>query len=199
MHWLEAMSLGSFSPTNTSSAAPISLRDGDASDYGDSLIDAYGRMHVFSHAEDSEKYDFGEYYSNQYYPICIGEMLIDRYIIVHKLGYGSFSTVWLARDTKEERDVALKILITGDQGEYEYSMQQEIMNTVRDTPNLVTYLETFSLPGRKGNHRVLVFTVRGPSFSCLQPKQISSVANRMSAARDLLKALECLQLCTPVS
>ena len=77
--------------------------------------------------------------------------------------------------------MALKILITGDQGEYEYNMQQEIVKTVQDTSNLVTYLETFSLLGCKGNHRVLVFIVRG-----LRPNKISIAANRMSAARDLL-------------
>jgi len=86
--------------------------------------------------------------------------------------------------------VALKILITGDRGEDEYSMQREITSAVQDTHNLVTYLTAFSLPGCKGNHRVLVFTVRGPSFSCLRPERISIMANRMSAARHLLKALE---------
>ena len=141
--------------TNLMSAAPIPLRDDDAPDYGDFADCLDERMHVFSHAEDSKKYDFGddEDCSNKYYPICIGEMLVDRYIIVHKLGHGSFSTVWLARDMEKERDVALKILITGDQGEYEYNMQQEIVKTVQDTSNLVTYLETFSLLGCKGNHR----------------------------------------------
>ena len=70
-------------------------------------------------------------------------------------------------------------------------MQKKIMSAVQDTSNLVTYLTTFSLPGRKGNHQVLVFPVRGPNFSSVMLNQIS-MANRMSAARQLLKALECL-------
>ena len=82
---------------------------------------------------------------------------------MHKLGHGQSSTVWLARDIKEQRDVALKIMIFGDEGEDEYSMQKEIVSTVQDTSNLVTYLATFSLRGCRGNHRV-VFPVRGPSF-----------------------------------
>jgi hypothetical protein len=65
------------------------------------------------------------------------------------------------------------------------------MGTVQDTSNLVTCLTAFSLIGRRGNHRVLVFPVRGPSFYSLMLRQLS-VATRMSAARQLLKALECL-------
>jgi hypothetical protein len=43
-------------------------------------------------------------------------------------------------DIKEEKDVALKIMtITGSKGEDEYSMQKEIIRTVQDTSNLVTY------------------------------------------------------------
>ena len=39
----------------------------------------------------------------------IGEVLINRYIIVQKLGWGHFSTVWLAKDIVYNTFVALKI------------------------------------------------------------------------------------------
>ena len=40
-----------------------------------------------------------EYEPGGYHPIHLGDRLKDgRYEIVHKLGYGSFSTVWLAKD-----------------------------------------------------------------------------------------------------
>jgi serine/threonine-protein kinase SRPK3 len=35
--------------------------------------------------------------------------MVDRYIIVQKLGWGHFSTVWLARDIKFNTFVALKV------------------------------------------------------------------------------------------
>jgi serine/threonine protein kinase len=115
-------------------------------------------------------------------------VLIQTYRIEHKLGHGGFSTVWLARDRK---DVALKIMIPGKAGEDEYHMQNEIISTVQDTSNILTYQSTFFLPGCNGTHRVLVFPVRGPSISYFFVKQIT-MATRMSAARQLLKALECL-------
>lgn len=44
-------------------------------------------------------------------PIMIGDVIKSRYEIVGKLGYGGFSTVWLARDRDAEQHtyVALKI------------------------------------------------------------------------------------------
>jgi hypothetical protein len=75
---------------------------------------------------------------------------------------------------------------------------------VQDTSNnLVTYLTTFSLRGCKGDHWVLIFNVRGPNFYTTLWHKIAfwpsysafenfSMATRMSAARNLLKALECL-------
>ena len=36
-----------------------------------------------------------------YHPVVLGDTLKDgRYKIHHKLGYGGFSTVWVARDSK---------------------------------------------------------------------------------------------------
>ena len=45
-----------------------------------------------------------------YHPVHLGEVLIDRYVIVQKLGWGQFSTVWLAKDMMYENTfVALKV------------------------------------------------------------------------------------------
>ncbi len=46
-----------------------------------------------------EEEHFDEFKSGQYCPIKIGDVLAsDRYQIVGKLGFGSTSTVWLARN-----------------------------------------------------------------------------------------------------
>ena len=39
-----------------------------------------------------------DYLAERYYPVRIGELLGSRYQVVGKLGFGTTSTVWLARD-----------------------------------------------------------------------------------------------------
>lgn len=40
------------------------------------------------------------YNRTEYYPMRIGHVFDDRYQVIAKLGYGTTSTVWLARDIK---------------------------------------------------------------------------------------------------
>lgn len=162
----------------------MSSQNSDTLDCGD-FADSEDECEVEESAESIERYQPG-----QYYPICIGELLAQRYRIEHKLGHGGFSTVWMAYDIQEKRTVALKILVPGSAGDFEISMQEEIIRTVRDTSHLLIYQSSFSLPGHHCKHQVLVFPVRGPNLgTCLRER---SVASRMSAARQLLQALECL-------
>ncbi len=35
-----------------------------------------------------------------YHPVKIGDVFSDRYVVIKKLGWGHFSTVWMARDDK---------------------------------------------------------------------------------------------------
>lgn len=49
--------------------------------------------------------DMRRYRPGGYHPIKLGDMLASstsRYRILHKLGHGSFATVWLARDIRPE-------------------------------------------------------------------------------------------------
>lgn len=52
-----------------------------------------------------------DYQPGGYHPILVGDVLHDRYHIVDKLGFGGYSTVWLARDTHMNRYVAVKVNI----------------------------------------------------------------------------------------
>lgn len=57
-----------------------------------------------------EQYCFGGYH-----PTLIGDAFKDgRYTVVHKLGSGSCSTVWLARDNQQGRYVSLKIMVSAE-------------------------------------------------------------------------------------
>ncbi|KAG6179544.1 hypothetical protein E4U10_007818 [Claviceps purpurea] len=61
--------------------------------------------------ERIEEETLPNYATSQYYPVTIGEIFRARYQVVGKLGFGTTSTVWLARDLSERRHVALKLYI----------------------------------------------------------------------------------------
>lgn len=172
-----------------SDAIPVtgstSLEESSVPDCGD-FVDSDGEHDVAEKSEVTERYASGRLYC----PIRIGQVLAQTYRVEHKLGHGSFSTVWMAHDIKRSRDVALKIKVSGDDADYELSMQNTIMRTVQDTSRLLTYEDTFVIRGYDGYHRVLVFPVRGPCLNfCLREM---SLAARMSAAGQLLTALKSL-------
>jgi serine/threonine-protein kinase SRPK3 len=51
------------------------------------------------------------YKEGGFHPVHLGDTFQNgRYTIIHKLGHGGFAVVWLARDAKQSRYVALKIL-----------------------------------------------------------------------------------------
>lgn len=45
-----------------------------------------------------EEETFADYLAVRYYPVRIGDVFASRYQVVGKLGYGAYSTAWLARD-----------------------------------------------------------------------------------------------------
>lgn len=62
----------------------------------------------FAFIEDGEPP--GRYRLGGYHPLSIGDILHQRYRIVHKLGFGSYSTIWLAKHVQKlDRYVAVKI------------------------------------------------------------------------------------------
>ena len=59
--------------------------------------------HVFPRIPSSQRVEeetLPDYVASRYYPANVGEVLRDRYQVVGKLGYGTSSTVWLARDLR---------------------------------------------------------------------------------------------------
>ena len=57
----------------------------------------------------SEDEGIDDYKKGGYHPVYVGEVLNGRYVILQKLGWGHFSTVWLARDVKYETYIAIKV------------------------------------------------------------------------------------------
>lgn len=62
----------------------------------------------FEFLEDVE--DPLDYEPGGFHPISIGDTFRDgRYRVIHKLGFGGYSTVWLSRDEESGRYVAIKV------------------------------------------------------------------------------------------
>lgn len=58
---------------------------------------------------DSEDEGIEDYKEGGYHVVFVGECLIGRYVVLQKLGWGHFSTVWLCMDLKYDTYVAIKI------------------------------------------------------------------------------------------
>lgn len=57
--------------------------------------------------DDVERLDY--YEKGGFHPVKIGDCFRERYRIVHKLGHGSYATIWLARDKQLSKYVAIKV------------------------------------------------------------------------------------------
>lgn len=104
-----------------------------------------------------------------YHPIQLGDEFSDsRYLVIHKLGYGSFSTVWLARDRMKHRYVSLKVMTAQRR---ELGLEAGVMNCLRcgdphhpGRPFVLSLLDQFLIDGPNGRHQCLVSEAAGPSI-----------------------------------
>jgi len=136
--------------------------------------------------EDLENYEPGGFH-----PVHLGDVYDGRYQVAHKLGFGGFSTVWLARDTLTNRWVALKVIVAKESSTY------EARSTIANHPSIVgsrlfaVAARQFWVDGPNGRHLCLVFPVLGPDlarlskgiYSRIQPRFAKEVS--LQAARAL--------------
>ena len=167
--WAHQISLSIHSAVHTHSSemANTEALPGHASDFID-LEEFVEPWHRYG-TEDNQ---------NALYPICLGEVLNEKYLVEHKLGFGGGSTVWMAFDLQDKGDIALKVIALGKWGDNEIRIQDEIIKTGQDTSRLIIYSPTFFLPRDDENyHRVMVFPMRGPSICTLTIKRTNAPAS----------------------
>lgn len=59
-----------------------------------------GRVRLLPPTQPLDEEPIEWYCAGRYHPVKLGDIFNSRYEVVRKLGWGVYSTVWLAKDTK---------------------------------------------------------------------------------------------------
>ncbi|KAF9934876.1 serine/threonine protein kinase, CMGC group [Linnemannia zychae] len=119
-----------------------------------------------------EEEDMEDYKRGGYHYIAVGDVFHDgRYVTLRKLGWGHFSTVWLARDTVKNRHVALKVVKSAahytETAIDEIKLLERVVKANPDAPGrkyVVELLDHFMHRGPNGLHVCMVFEVLGENL-----------------------------------
>lgn len=134
------------------------------------IVQQTRRLRSFPTYDLQEGVEILENYCNDgFYPIKLDDSFLDgRYSIVHKLGYGTFSTVWLARDHGKNRYVSLKIPTANASGSRtESEMRRRLSEGDSRHPGYQSvqfFLDEFEITGPNGQHHCLVSEIVGHNF-----------------------------------
>jgi hypothetical protein len=108
--------------------------------------------------EDPNHYSVGGFH-----PVAISDLFHDRYYVLCKLGWGTFSTVWLCWDLIGKRFVALKIVKSNSTDTKSALNEIKILRTVGKSKKVVQLLDEFKVNGVNGTHICIVLEVLGHS------------------------------------
>ncbi len=148
-------------------------------------LSIYHDTNLLMNQEDMSKYRPGGFH-----PVCLGDIFKDgRYKVHHKLGWGGYSTVWLALDQEyitARRKITCCVLLTDRRrGEWvtikiktanSSKQSQELHNLLSlasmangnlGSKYIVQLLDHFFHQGPNGNHQCLVFELLGPTVDAV--------------------------------
>ncbi|KAL5336930.1 kinase-like protein [Aspergillus crustosus] len=108
-----------------------------------------------------EEEELPDYKAGRFYPVHLGQVFENRYQVVTKLGFGSSSTTWLARDLKARKYVALKVYVYTSLKPREIPIYHQIIPRIRKSPlrgrdNIKRVYGSFHVTGPHGKHAILV-------------------------------------------
>ncbi|KAI9731521.1 MAG: hypothetical protein M1834_004641 [Cirrosporium novae-zelandiae] len=119
---------------------------------------------LYAPTEDIENYGSGGLY-----PVHFGDIFKEpRYKVIRRLGYGSFSTVWLVKDFHSQDSHRGRF-----KDNTELKILKHLSETKQDHPgkkHVVKLLDYFMHEGSNGNHLCLVFETMGASSASMAEK-----------------------------
>ncbi|KAI1085452.1 kinase-like domain-containing protein [Whalleya microplaca] len=113
--------------------------------------------------------DISDYTEGGHHPVHLGDILNNRFEVIHKLGQGGFAIVWLCFDNLNHDWKAIKILAADDSDED--CPDLKFLNILRNSDqkpydweasHIVLPSEHFWVSGPNGRHLCLVMPLLGP-------------------------------------
>ncbi|KAH8808513.1 kinase-like domain-containing protein [Xylogone sp. PMI_703] len=152
---------------------------------------AYRQSNLLYTQEKLHKYRPGGYH-----PVSLGDTFKEgRYEVCHKLGFGGFSTVWLAKDNEQNKWVSIKIM-TADSTKIstELVTLQQLNSLPGANKYIVQLLDNFIHEGPNGYHQCFVFELLGPSVNLVlesyrATKESPTVRTILRMSKQLLEAI----------
>lgn len=124
-------------------------------------------------ADLREEESLKDYCVGGYHPIHVGEKFKDnRYVVVRKLGWGHFSTVWLVKDSHDNnKHVAMKVVRSASHYTEAALDEIKLLKSVSDgseshpgRAHVIGLLDSFEHKGPNGLHVCMVFEVMGENL-----------------------------------
>ena len=138
------------------------------SDYKDNMRD--NGLMIETRLSGLEK--LWDYEPGGHHPIHLGDILHERYKVIHKLGSGGYAVVWLCRDISAHHPRYLAVKVISAEGStierpelrvnklLEHGLDRTVSSNYFCLP-----LDQFEIEGPNGKHYVFVYPVLGPRVS----------------------------------
>ena len=156
------------------------------------IITMYQSRYHFFDSDSIE--DVEMYRPGGFYPISIGDVFANgRYKVLHKLGYGGSSTVWLARDQRPQSSasdtlVALRVISADQSSKPKDEIPDLIIPSKLDAfvgalrsparHNLLTVKDHFMEEGPNGTHLCIISQFAGPSVASMSRTPIRMAGSK---------------------
>ena len=135
-----------------------------------------------------------KYRPGGFHPVMIGDVFANgRYKVLHKLGQGASSTVWLARDRRPESSgsdtlVALRVLSADKSSKHKDEIADVVvpsklhsLATAAHSPthqNILIIKDHFMEEGPNGSHLCTISQFAGPSVAYMSDDEVRSLGSK---------------------